>query len=80
MKKIAVVRFVILGVVLALVFLAFELYYRPTFEYEGNGGIGAVSVGVSGALIVSIVLAIIALAMVGLWTIVRSIFRRAFKK
>jgi hypothetical protein len=74
MKKVAIA-------VLVAAFLVLWLYYRPTLEYEGSGGIGAVLVGLPGVLLLLlIVLAVIALALVGSGIVLRAIFRRAFKK
>jgi hypothetical protein len=47
---------------------------------QGSGGIGAVSVGVSGLLLMLLVLAILILAIVGLWTVLRAVFRKVFRK
>jgi hypothetical protein len=61
----------VLGFLAALCVLVWwiSMIVRPIFE-TGSGGIGAVSSGVSGPLL--LLLTILGLALVGLWTLVRA--------
>ena len=70
-KKVGRVTLVLFATLLCVLLLLFY-YYRPTLEYEGSGGIGAVSAGLPGLLIV---LAVIALTLFGAWKLLRAWLR-----